>query len=200
VAPVITEARNDATALTADEYRASSAFKFAIPSRPNKFVMIRRITLLHLFMADAVPMGLLGQLAKLESLQTAAATNPALLAMMDKATKLQLEAAIDRVLCEAVASPKFTLDRSEVGPGVLHVSEFDFADKLAVFTAAQYPPPIQPGDVIEVPRMESDAAAATFPAREQGETDHPASNGQSLRPEARVVDLPGGGRAEYLSL
>lgn len=196
--PAVPLAPNDATALTADGYRAAAGFRFQLPSRPGKFVVIRRTDLFSLFMADAVPLNLLQVVGELEDLQRAITANPAALNALDAGTKAMITDAINRVVVVVVASPIVTADQDDPDSSHLFVGDLAFADRMAIFLAAQYPPALSERDetVTPVSRVAGDAAKH-FRRTESRSDDPVGSNGQTLRPGAVVVDGPGG-KVEYI--
>jgi hypothetical protein len=205
----VKEAPADGQLLTAQAYRSANAFRFALPSRPGSYVIVRRTDLFSLFMADAVPLNLLAVVGDLEKVRDAIQKNPATLAQMSALMRKQLTDAIDRVIVEAVAEPKLTLDPkvAAANPGILHVSEVALSDRLAIFFAANNPPPpggpddraITGGASVTAARvaMETPANAIAFRGSEPAAHGDAAPNGPGVRSAAKLVDVPGVGSCEY---
>jgi hypothetical protein len=197
----VQEAPPDAQPLTAAAYRKVAGFRFQLPSLPGQYVVIRRTNLFALFMADAVPMHLLEMAGELGRMQQQIASNPNLLATMDKITKQKLTDAINRVIEVAVASPRITLDPklAKADSAVLHVDEIDFSDRLAIFIAVQYPPPIGKAEYVPVAPLMAPDDARSFRGNEPRPDGAAVPNGPRVRPEAKQLDVPGVGPVEYIS-
>lgn len=197
--PAVPLAPGDATALTAGDYRSAAGFRFQLPSRPGKYVVVRRTDLFSLFMADAVPLNLLEVVGELEDMHRKIMADPAALTSLDASKKAMITDAINRVVVVVVASPVVTADPNDHDPAHLFVSDLSFADRMAIFLAAQYPPALSAHDVpvTPVPRVAGDAAA-DFRQQESRPDAVARSNGAPVRSGAVVVDVPRVGPVEYI--
>ncbi len=158
---------------------------------PALVVQMRKLDMLTLFLQGAVPTPLMAALSKMQAVRAEIGDDPTgnkLMDAMGEDDRSNLVKLLRRYACLAIKDP-VVVEEDDGDPQHVPVEVFSHAQLLAIWSARP------PG--MTTPRL-NEAQLSTFPGPDGGSDAPAVPDGEAIRPEAIIVDRPGGGTVEII--